>query len=95
MIDLKAYDKRLNNHDWYYQWSDHHGTWARGENDYTEIKRLASTSPEHKLLFEAYSKHAFTGKPWGTEHFTLEQLNAVRASVGLTDCQTPDDSLAF
>lgn len=84
-MNLKDYDDRLARHDWYHCWSDDHGVWSRGEDDYREIKYLAGESPEHKLLFEAYSKHAFTGKPWNTEHFTLDQLNEVRQKMGLSE----------
>lgn len=84
MIDLKEYDNRLALHDWYHCWSDDHGVWVRGEDSWREITYLSKESPEHDRLFDAWSKHHFTGKPWNTEHFTREQLDAVRQELGVS-----------
>lgn len=82
-MDIQQFDNRLACHDWYHAWSDDHSIWARGEDNYSEIKYLASESPAHEALFKAYSKHYFTGAPWNTPHFTREQLDVVRRELGV------------
>jgi len=62
----KLYD-RLERHDWYYQMSDDHRCWQRGEADWKEITEMAASIPGGDELKGAFSTHYYTGEPWGNE----------------------------
>ena len=56
MIDLELYKKRLENHDWYYQYSDDHSAWRAGSHSHKILWEQAKQSPEHLKLYQAMRK---------------------------------------
>jgi hypothetical protein len=58
-MTLNEFYKMLAGHDWYYQYSDDHGVWRRGQDRYDTIAMVAKESPEHQKLFEDYSDYIF------------------------------------
>jgi hypothetical protein len=40
-MTLEEYKKELQQHDWFYQFSDDHGVWQRGERESTTLHYLA------------------------------------------------------
>jgi len=82
-MELKEFDTMLKNFDWYYNMSDDHRVWRAGEAANARIREVAKTSDVHKELYEFWSKHYFSGEPWGTENFTREMLDAERKRLGV------------
>lgn len=53
-MNLKQFDKALENHDWMYMYADD-GRWYRaGRDNAIKLERIAKTSPEHEELFLAW-----------------------------------------
>jgi hypothetical protein len=82
-MNLKEFDDMLLKFDWYYAMSDDNRVWRAGEAANDRIREIAKTSAEHKELYEFWSKHVFSGAPWGTEKFTREMLDAERQRLGV------------
>ena len=59
MTTLYSFYDTLRYHDWYYEYSDDHRVWTNGRDNLARIRQIAKESPEHKALFEAYSKYIF------------------------------------
>jgi hypothetical protein len=66
-MTLREYYKQLEQHDWYYEWSDDFRVWQRGRDDKTRLEEISKLSSKHESLFIEYTRHKFSGKPWGTE----------------------------
>ena len=64
-MTLKEFYTKLGYHDWYYQYSDDHRVWRRGQDSYDYLQMMAKESPEHTKLFEEYASYVFsqTAKP--------------------------------
>ena len=82
-MTLNEYDKLLRGHDWYYNYSDDGRVWRAGESVQSQIVRLSKTSEDHFTLYDAWSKHYFSGPSFDTEKFTKEQLDEVRKTLGV------------
>ena len=54
----------LKAHDWYYYMSDNHATYMWAEKRTKELQAIASTSPEHQSLYDAWKEHMFSGPGW-------------------------------
>lgn len=80
-VSLKDFDAQLAGFDWFYDYSDDHSVWERGCAAQSRVLAGAKQSPLHKALYDAWEKHHFTGKPWNTEPFTKEHLDAERARI--------------
>jgi len=65
-MKLTDFYDELSRHDWYYQFSDDYGVWQRGERDSARLTVISCESPRHGALMEAFTKHYYSGKPWGT-----------------------------
>jgi len=77
-MDIKDYDKRLRNHDWYFTWSDDYSVYSRGDRDRKELIRITEESPAHAELFNAYNMHYFSGDQFGKPDFNKQALDALR-----------------
>lgn len=66
-MELKDYYNELENHDWFYEYSDDQGVWERGRDSLKNIQTLSKNSDEHQKLYDGFCKHHFSGKPWGIE----------------------------
>ena len=65
---LQQFYDRLAKHDWYFSFSDDHLVYHRGAAADDRLKADAkSYGLAYQELHEAFSKHMFSGKPWGTE----------------------------
>jgi len=82
-MELKEFDSMLKNFDWYYNMSDDNRVWRAGESANARIREVAKTSDVHKELYEVWSKHYFSGEPWGTENFTREMIDDERKRLGV------------
>ena len=51
--NIGEYFNRLTNHDWYYNYSDDHSVWKRG-NEYRD--RLLNTAAEHTTYKKMYNE---------------------------------------
>ena len=51
--NIGEYFNRLTNHDWYYNYSDDHSVWKRG-NEYRD--RLLNTAAEHPTYKKMYNE---------------------------------------
>ena len=66
-MKLSQFWDELNRHDWYYDFSDDFSVWKRGSDRDKELRVMANESPAHQELMDKFSKHYFSGKPWGTD----------------------------
>lgn len=66
-MELGEYYDELEKHDWFYDYSDDHSVWRRGQAARNKLSSIASQSPEHKALWDGFNKHVFSGPNWGTE----------------------------
>lgn len=59
---------KAKNFDWYYEFSDDHSVWLRGNANKAKLKETArELGDEAVAILEAWSKHFFTGESWGTD----------------------------
>lgn len=54
-------------HDWYYDYSDDHRVWSRGNSEYDKLKTVGALHPKYQEMFVAWSKYVFSGNHFGTE----------------------------
>jgi len=55
---LNEFYKMLENHDWFYDYSDDHSVWRSGSQSMGAIRGAVETGPkEYKELFDAYQKY--------------------------------------
>jgi hypothetical protein len=66
-VTLEQYWVMLNNHDWYYNYSDDPSVWRRGSNNEAKMVGTSKQSPEHEALYKGFVAHHFSGDPWKTE----------------------------
>ena len=66
-MKLQEFYDLLEQHDWYYDYSDDFSIYSCGLENYKNLQRLSLLSKQHEELFVAYRKHKSTGKPWGTK----------------------------
>ena len=71
MSNLNILFDKLSAHDWYYQMSDDHRVWKRGEADWTSLNIMADAIIGGKELLNAFKTHYYTGQPWGNEQQPL------------------------
>lgn len=85
MTTLKEFDKMLSHHDWYFAFSDDGGVYRSGQRSADALVAISRESEDHAKLFKAWRDLHFTGPNWypATEKFTKEQLDAVRAELGV------------
>lgn len=62
-IALKDYYQLLEQHDWFYDYSDQHSTWERGHKNQQTLERAAKLSPVHQRLFDEFREHKFKHRP--------------------------------
>lgn len=60
------YDQ-LEKHDWFYEMSDDHSVWTRGESAKAKLIKLANSLDGGRELMQAFTDHYYSGPPWGTE----------------------------
>tara|TARA_R110000868_G_scaffold203167_1_gene450988 strand:+ start:401 stop:637 length:237 start_codon:yes stop_codon:yes gene_type:complete len=60
-MKLQDFKKLLDNHDWFYNFSDDHGIWVRGERQVAEIHHvlLQNNNIEMKKLYNEYYARYF------------------------------------
>jgi hypothetical protein len=66
-MTLQDYYEELDKHDWYYQYSDDSRVYNKGQQNADRLKRISEESPKHKILWEGFCNHMFSGGPWGTK----------------------------
>ena len=64
-MGIKEFYNELENHDWFYHFSDDHGAWCAGVANENRLRKIAEESPEHKKLFYDFGKHYFSGESFG------------------------------
>lgn len=48
--------------DWFYEYSDDHSKWRRGEERMSRLKNLAKDNPEFQKILEAWWAYEYTEK---------------------------------
>jgi hypothetical protein len=66
-MKLTDYYDALSKADWTYEYSDDHRKWQQGRAAMATLKARANYSPEHKLLFDGFHAHVFSGPAFGSE----------------------------
>lgn len=85
MDDLNDYWDMLNTHDWYWRFSDDNRWYNAGNFQENKLRAIAEKSLAHKVMFERFSNHYWTGKPWNTEQTPKPERPEPRTSRKLQD----------
>lgn len=56
-----------NNFDWFYDFSDDHRVWQKGNRAKGLLVREIKQSPVRREIYDGFYKHAFSGPHFGTE----------------------------
>lgn len=54
-ISLREYWELLNNHDWFYQWSDDHRVYQKGFRESQELSTLSIHGKDFQDLYQAFN----------------------------------------
>ena len=54
---VEEFSKRLEQHDWYFSYSDDHRAWKKGHDESTAINRLAAKDPALKEVLQQFLRH--------------------------------------
>ena len=54
MLTVEEYSKVLEDHDWYFSYSDDHRAWKRGRDQSTFINKLAAQDPALKEVLQQF-----------------------------------------
>ena len=54
---IEEFSKRLEQHDWYFSYSDDHRAWKKGHDESTAINRLAAKDPTLKEVLHQFLRH--------------------------------------
>ena len=66
-VSIQEFYESLERHDWYFGWTEDRHAYRAGEESYAALEATARAGGEQfRELLNEYSKHCFTGKPWGT-----------------------------
>ena len=60
-MKLSEYYDQLERHDWFYEYSDDHSVWTRGNQSLAKLQMAAAESPAHQELYTKYRNHKFSG----------------------------------
>ena len=66
-MTLQDFYDKCAHHDWYYSYSDDHSVWKRGQAVGKELEIIATTSPEHKEIYDAWLAYVSSGSAFGTK----------------------------
>ena len=66
MTTLNEFYDILNSHDWYFNYSDDHRVWTRGNRALNRIRHIAAESGQHNKLFQDFQNHHFSGEAFNT-----------------------------
>lgn len=66
-VSLREFYSMLENHDWYFDWSDDMRVYRAGKESLNKLISLSQVSPKHRELFQDFESYMFTGEPWGDE----------------------------
>lgn len=58
-MNIEQYKQELNRHDWWYDYSDDHKAWKRGQANWERLRELSKESPEHYAALRAKVKEIF------------------------------------
>ncbi len=61
----ELYDQ-LESHDWHYSMSDDQRVYLAGQRNHEQLRADATAIPGGTDLLAAFSRHVFSGDPWGT-----------------------------
>lgn len=61
-MNKKEFYKKLEKHDWTFQYSDCHKSWVQGLSERDEIKHLMHGNEEFKKLYSDYYDYVFSDK---------------------------------
>ena len=73
-MTLREYWEELNQHDWYFEWSDDGSVWKRGSDDRKRLRQLSMLSNEHQDLYAGFHEHHFNGQVFGTPNVEKPEI---------------------
>ncbi|CAM0016776.1 hypothetical protein MYOV011v1_p0279 [Vibrio phage 6E35.1a] len=65
--------------DWYYNYSDDHRVWTRGERESKALQARSRANSVTTAIYEAWSKYMFTGPNYGNERAPKPKWEDYRA----------------
>ena len=86
VVSIEEFYESLERHDWYFGWSDDPRAYREGTVSYAALEEVARAGGESfQLLLNEYSKHCFTGKPWGTAQHPKPPAPGSKAADAMID----------
>jgi hypothetical protein len=58
-MDIQEFFKLLENHDWYYQYSDDHRAWSKGRNESLRLQSIIQEVPLYTTMYLTMSDYMF------------------------------------
>jgi hypothetical protein len=59
IMDIQEFFKLLENHDWYYQYSDDHRAWSKGRNESLRLQSIIQEVPLYTTMYLTMSDYMF------------------------------------
>lgn len=75
-MTLQEFYDKLESHDWFFEFSDDHFVWTRGNEQALELAAEAERDEQKQRLSEEYHDHVFSGPNFGTEKATKPERPA-------------------
>lgn len=66
MTTLNEYYDELEQHDWFFEYSDDNRVWRAGVNNRNKLIEMSKESEEHKTLYDGFYRFHFSGPSFGT-----------------------------
>lgn len=57
MLTIEEYFDMLRRHDWFYEYSDDHSAWQRGQAGKVELRNLAKANEQFAIMLEDYNNY--------------------------------------
>ena len=59
LMDIQEFFKLLENHDWFYQYSDDHRAWEKGRKEGQRLQSIIQEVPLYTTMYLAMSDYMF------------------------------------
>ena len=57
MLTVEEYFDMLKRHDWFYEYSDDHSVWQKGQSAKAELQSLAKTNDQFAIMLADYNSY--------------------------------------
>jgi hypothetical protein len=95
-MSLQQFYKDLEQHDWFYPWTDDSSVYRRGEQAYKALETTAKENgPAYAWLIAEYARHMCSGEPWNTPKHPKPEAPVALDLQSSIDLRAAYEKLAF